>query len=192
MPDKVEQLRDIFAKLTNHGTFVEHQQSPRGVYPATADVDTALLAVIDHLRDQFPFRTTLADDDLVVIVRGFYAGRTDTELADDIGVSPAVVSRARVNLHLFRETDLDRAFDRHVLAQLLDADASAETVATVLDVDAKTASHVRHVAERMRGAQRVNHRYQTDFESILADSEFEDDLRASVASDRQVFRWVKE
>ncbi len=192
MPDKIEQLRDIFANLPNHGTFVERQQSPRGVYPETTDADTALLAVIDDLRARFPFRTTLSDADLVAIVRGFYTGRTDADLAADLGVSSNVVSRARVNLHLFRETDVDRSIDRHTLTRLLDADASVATVAAELDVDRRTAGHVRHVAERMRGAQRVNHRYQTDFESILADSEFEDDLRESVASDRQVFRWVKE
>ncbi|MFC6726718.1 hypothetical protein ACFQE1_20565, partial [Halobium palmae] len=60
-----------------------------------------------------------------------------------------------------------------------------------LGVDEAAVCRYRRVLAAAREASSVNHRYQTDFESVLAESALEDALRTSLAGDRRVFDAVK-
>lgn len=55
------------------------------------------------------FETSLSRSELVHLVRLFYDGQSDREIACELGNTnlDKTVARARVHLYLFRDTDFD-------------------------------------------------------------------------------------
>ena len=94
MTDRIDDLRGIFSRLGGEGRFTEPQQQARGSVRSEAAVDRDLRAVVAELRER-GLRTTLSDDDLVRVVRGFYADRSDRDLAADLDVPRRTVERVR-------------------------------------------------------------------------------------------------
>ena len=178
MTDRIDDLRGVFSRLGGEGRFTEPQQQARGSVRSEAGVDRDLRAVVAELRER-GLRTTLSDDDLVRVVRGFYADRSDRDLADDLDVSPGTVFRARTALHLFRPGDVPPQFDP-VIRRLRAGDSVAD-VAADLDVSRRAVERVRRVLNARETARRVNYRYTTEFADLL------DGDTARIELDRQVW-----
>ncbi|WP_380678565.1 hypothetical protein [Salinigranum sp. GCM10025319] len=179
MTDRIDDLRDVFARLGGEGRFTEPQQQARGSVRSDAAIDRDLRALVAELRKRNGLRTTLSDDDLVRIIRGFYAGRSDRDLATDLDVSPGTVFRARLALHLFRTSDVPTEFDP-VIRRLRAGDAVAD-VAAALDVPRRAVDRVRRVLDAREAARRVNYRYTGEFADLL------DGDTARIELDRQVW-----
>lgn len=190
---KTEQLRRIFDAVAGDSpsTFVERQQSRRGTLPTEVEVDAVLARIVAGMRERYAFATDLPDAELVRVVRGFYADRSDGTIAADLGVDAGTVADARLDLHLLRDDDASPPADPDVLRDRFDAGEDDATVAADLGVDEAGVRRYRRVLATAREASSVNHRYQTDFESVLAASTLEDALRTSLAGDRRVFDAVK-
>ncbi|WP_324664933.1 conditioned medium-induced protein 4 [Haloarcula sediminis] len=173
MDEKTEELRDIFIDVSGEESVTESQSAGRGSLTDSdeASVEERLGETVARMRERYGFRTELDDGALVTLVRGFYAGRDDAALADDLGVDESVVVEARLDLHLLRETDDDAGFDVATFRKrVVGGDTSDDELAAAFDIDAETAAHYRRVVETQQAARQVSHRFTSEFEDALADA----------------------
>lgn len=193
MTTKTDELREIFLKLSPVTTFTDHQETASvvGDVPTDQEVDETLRALLAEMREEYGFRTSLDDEALVAVVRGFYAGDADSDIADELGVDDDVVTRARLSLHLFRPADADAPFDMRDLLHLVEADADDATCAAELGVSASTVRTYRRVVEARQQAQRESYHYPLEFESVLG-ADADDELSAAREADRELFAEIKD
>lgn len=170
MASKTDELRELFAKLTDQTTFTEHQHGEGHPIPSEPQLDTALKRIVAEMREEYGFRTTLDDDQLVAVVRGFYTGTSDAAIASDLGVGTGVVHRARLHLHLLTEDDLTGPVDLRTLAKLVDAGHTVEECAVELDVSETAVERATRVLDARRETQRSGYHYPLAFESLLDDA----------------------
>ncbi len=184
MDDKTSELRDIFMDVTDEETVTESQEEARGSLTVDEEGgDEAIEEVVAEMREAYDFATDLDDAELRRVVAGFYEGESDTAMADDLGVSRRIVSRARLDLHLVRDRDTDAPFDLDELRSLLDGDRTLAEVADALDVAESTVRRYRRVIEAREEARRVSNRYRAAFEDALADVELAERMTEDVAED---------
>lgn len=183
MNEKTEELRDIFLEVTEEDTVTETQTETHGTLASDTEVDDRLRDTITHMRDSLAFSTDLDTDDYVRIVRGFYADQTDADLARELDTNPKKIARARTDLHLLRDPDLDAPFDLDDLKDRLDRDQPMTDIADDLDVSPSTIRRYRRIIETQRDIRRVNDRYRDEYESILTDRELTDPLTENVKED---------
>ncbi|MFC7176641.1 helix-turn-helix domain-containing protein [Halosegnis marinus] len=168
MDEKTEELRDIFMEVSEEGTVTERQEAGRGSLAGDEAGETErVAAVVAEMRDRYEFATDLDDDALVRVVRGYYGGETDTAVADDLGVSRDTVIRARLDLHLVRERDLDAPFELAALRRLLGDGATVAEAADELGVSESTVRKYRRVVTARNEARRVSERFRSEFEDAL-------------------------
>jgi hypothetical protein len=173
MDEKTEQLRDIFMDVSGEARVTESQADQRGSL-ADADDDSVadrLHAVVARMRERYEFRTGFDDEGLVTVVRGFYEGESDADMADRLDTDEDSIVDARLDLHLLRETDDDAPFDVPAFRKrVVNSDASDAELADAFDVDEATAAHYRAVVEAQAAARQVSHRFQSEFEDVLTEA----------------------
>ncbi|QIO21434.1 conditioned medium-induced protein 4 [Haloarcula sp. JP-L23] len=183
MDEKTEELRDIFMDVAEEGTVTESQEATHG---SLTDVDEStvedrLADVVARMRDRYAFRTDLDDDALVSIVRGFYDGDGDDDIAADLGVGESAVFEARLDLHLLREDDdADVEFDMAAFRRQAVDGATVDELAETFAVDADTAAHYRRIVETQAASRQVSHRFQSEFEDVLTDAGLATQMTAAV------------
>jgi len=173
MDEKTEQLRDIFMDVSGEGSVTESQAAGRGSLTDTDEtsVEAQLGETVARLRERYGFRTELDDGALVALVRGFYAGRNDVALAEELGVEEPAVREARLDLHLLRESDDDTDFDIGAFRKrVVGGDPTDADLAAAFGVDTETAARYRRVVEAQAAARGVSHRFTSAFEDALADA----------------------
>jgi hypothetical protein len=185
MDEKTEELRDIFVSVTDEDTVTESQEETHGSLASEEELGARLETTISDMREDLEFATSLDDDELATVVRGFYAGDSDTDIARRLGdeSKAKTVGRARVDLHLLRDDDTDAPLDLDSLRRLDDEDGSLEAIATALDVSESTARRYRRVVRTQDEIQRVNDRYRAEFETLLRDREISERLTSDVHED---------
>lgn len=186
MPTKTDELRALFARLTDETTFTEHQQRDDHALPSERQLDTALQRVVHEMREEYGFRTSLDDAALAAVVRGFYTGRSDADVAAELDVRTGVVTRARIHLQLLREGD-EGPIDLRALARLLDAGRTVEECAVDLDASETAVARARQVLDARRKARRNGYGYQLEFESLLDEAGLATDVSESRRADRDAF-----
>ncbi len=182
MDEKTEQLREIFLSVSDGAEVTERQSAARGSLAADREVDDAeLLAVIEGLRERFELATDLDDDALVRVARGFYAGETDTAIGREVGgASAGTVRRARLDLHLVTDGDLEAPFDLDALRQLRTDEASTAEKAEALDVSPSTVRRYDRALEAQARRRLVGDRFREEFDRLLGDGELGEQLTAAV------------
>ncbi|MFW5919517.1 MAG: conditioned medium-induced protein 4 [Halanaeroarchaeum sp.] len=171
MDEKTEELRDIFMSVADDAEVTEQQSETPGSLVDEADVEQRLLDIVASMREHVGFDTTLDDEDMVTIVRDFYEGESDAEIARDLGDESMAktVGRARLDLHLLRERDEDAPFPLEDLRNALDETETVADAAAELGVSESTVRRYRRVLETRAEIRRVNDRYRDDFEDVLED-----------------------
>ena len=171
MDEKTEELRDIFLSVSDDAAVTEQQSETPGSLVDDSDVKERLLDIVATMRDHVGFDTTLDDESLVTVVRGFYEGNSDADIARDLGDESMAktVGRARLDLHLLRDRDEDAPFPLDDLHDVLDATETVAAAADELDVSESTVRRYRRVLETRAEIRRVNDRYRDDFEDVLED-----------------------
>lgn len=183
MDEKTEQLRDIFMEVADDVTVTEHQEENRGSLAAEdRDVQERLRSVITEMRDRYEFSTSLSDEELARVVEAFYAGDNDTEIARRLGDESLsrTVSRARIDLHLVTDRDLDAPFDYGAFREAIDAGSSTREIASEFDVSESTVRRYRRILETQRERRVVADRFREEFEQILDDRALSDRLTADI------------
>jgi len=171
MDDKTEELRDIFTSVSDTDTVTEDQEETPGSLTDRPDVDERVAEVLGRMRDRYEFATDLDDDALRRLVRRFYDGATDADLARALDVSRETAVRARMDLHLFRDRDTDAPFDLAALRDRLDAADTLRDAADDLDVSPATVRRYRRVLDARDEARRANHRFTNRFDELLGDGD---------------------
>lgn len=182
MDEKTEELRDIFRSISDADTVTETQERGRGSLATADDVRAKLRAVVEDMREDVGFDTTLATDHLVAIVEQYYEGASDAEIARELGgdTDPKTVARARLDLHIVREQDRDAPVSLDRLEDLLDQEMPIADVAAELDVSESTVRRYRRLIETQRERRRVADQYRGEFENILRDRDLAERLTSSL------------
>jgi hypothetical protein len=168
MDEKTAELRDIFISVADEETVTESQNETPGSL-SQEDIAERLAGAVTEMRETESFATTLDTDPLVAVVRGFYEGRSDADLAEELGVSRDTVVRARMDLHLLRDADFEAPFDMTAFRDAKEADVT--TLAERFDVAMSTARRYRRALTTRERILEVNDRYRDEFETILQDPE---------------------
>ncbi len=174
MDEKTAELRDLFINTTGSETVTENQEeTPGSLTDERKAASERVPALISMMRDRYTFESTLSDDDIEAVVRGYYDEQTDTEIADAISAERAEVFTARMDLHLVRDSDRDAPFKLATLRRLLVEDRTIEECAAELERDIETVTHYVAVATADIESTRANDRFRDEFRELLTDSDLE-------------------
>ena len=170
MTENTDELRDIFRKVADEDTVTETQEESRGSLTDEGASRERLIEIIERMRADHEFETELSDAELATVVRRFYDDDGNDNIAEALGVSPREAFRARMDLHLVRETDTD-PFDLAALRDhLADGESTAE-IADRLDVTGSAVRRYRRVVEAEKEARRVSERFRIEFEDAVPGAE---------------------
>ncbi|MFW6436588.1 MAG: hypothetical protein ACOCYZ_03030 [Halococcoides sp.] len=181
MDEKTEDLRDIFLDVADDETVVESQSETHGSLAGeTDDSDRAdrVLAVVERIREAFDRQIDCPDDAIVAIVEGFFAGRDDAAIADDLELSAREVFETRMALTLVSDDEAPLDADR-----VADEAGDPESVADRLDADPEAVERTRQVIEAREAARSVSQRFRTAFEDALPDAAISASMTDSVKDD---------
>jgi DNA-binding NarL/FixJ family response regulator len=108
MSDKTEQLKELFLKISSSTKVIEKQAKLHGDLKGSEEIERRLREVVSDMCERYSIQTKLTPEQLATLVRLFYKGLSDTEIAEGLGdrALNKTVSRARIKLHLFRRSDL--------------------------------------------------------------------------------------
>jgi IS30 family transposase len=171
MSGRTDQLRDLVLKIGASTKVVEKQATRHGSLRGSGEIERALLGVVGDMIKQYGIQTKLTPEQLSTVVRLFHKGLSDTEIAERLGdrALNKTVSRARIKLHLFRETDLKPPFDKGEFLRLSDAGKSVKDMAEALKVAPSTISEYRNIFDSQRASERDG--YTKRFLEILSDQD---------------------
>ena len=195
MSGRTDQLRDLVLKISATTKVVEKQATRHGSLRGSGEIERALLGVVQEMIKQYGIQTKLTAEQLSSVVRLFYKGLSDTEIAEQLGdrALNKTVSRARIKLHLFRESDLKPPFDRDEFLRLGESNKSVKEMAESLHVAPSTISEYRNIFESQRASERDG--YTKRFLEILSDQDVsermvtahtEDGLQDTIDTDYEV------
>ncbi|MDQ1262047.1 MAG: hypothetical protein QG575_1228 [Euryarchaeota archaeon] len=171
MSGRTDQLRDLVMKIGATTKVVEKQATRHGSLRGSGEIERALLSVVREMIKQYGIQTKLTAEQLSSVVRLFYKRLSDTEIAEQLGdrALNKTVSRARIKLHLFRETDLKPPFDKDEFLRLTDASKSVKEMAGILRVAPSTISEYRNIFDSQKASERDG--YTKRFLEILSDQD---------------------
>jgi IS30 family transposase len=171
MSGRTDQLRDLVMKIGATTKVVEKQATRHGSLRGSGEIERALLGVVQEMIKQYGIQTKLTAEQLSSVVRLFYKRLSDTEIAEQLGdrALNKTVSRARIKLHLFRETDLKPPFDKDEFIRLTDANKSVKEMAGSLRVAPSTISEYRNIFDSQKASERDG--YTKRFLEILSDQD---------------------
>jgi IS30 family transposase len=183
MSGRTDQLRDLVLKMGASTKVVEQQAKQHGNLRGSSDIDRALLGVVREMIKAYNIQTKLTPEQLAAVVRLFYKGLSDTEIAEQLGdrALNKTVSRARIKLHLFRESDLKPPFDRDQFMRLADEGRSVKEMSEALGVAPSTISEYRNIFDSQRAAERDG--YIKRFEEILSDQDVSERMTSHISKD---------
>ena len=179
MSGRTDQLRDLVLKIGASTKVVEKQATQHGNLRGSSEIEHALLGVANEMIKTYNIQTKLKPEQLATVIRLFYKGLSDTEIAERLGDRSLnkTVSRARIKLHLFRESDLKAPFDRAEFLRLSEAKKSVKEMAEALGVAPSTISEYRNIFESQQVAERD--KFTKRFEEILSDQDVSEHMVAS-------------
>jgi hypothetical protein len=185
MDKKTEELRDMFLDMTDEETVTERQEETHGSLGTEEKAEEQLLAVVAEMRERYGFDTRLTDEELTTVVRRFYAGDEDAEIARELGDESLEdsVGRARIDLHLFRLSDTEAPFEIEALRTLVRDGVATADCATKLGAEEATVRRYRRVIEAKAEARTVNQQYSNEFENILQDRDISDRMTSDIQQD---------
>lgn len=171
MSGRTDELRDLVMKIGASTKVVEKQATRHGSLRGSGEIERALLSVVQEMIKQYGIQTKLTAEQLSSVVRLFYKRLSDTEIAEQLGdrALNKTVSRARIKLHLFRETDLKPPFDKDEFLRLTEASKSVKEMAGILRVAPSTISEYRNIFDSQKASERDG--YTKRFLEILSDQD---------------------
>jgi len=171
MSGRTDELRDLVMKIGASTKVVEKQATRHGSLRGSGEIERALLSVVQEMIKQYGIQTKLTAEQLSSVVRLFYKRLSDTEIAEQLGdrALNKTVSRARIKLHLFRETDLKPPFDKDEFLRLTQASKSVKEMAGILRVAPSTISEYRNIFDSQKASERDG--YTKRFMEILSDQD---------------------
>jgi DNA-binding CsgD family transcriptional regulator len=183
MSGKTDQLRDLVLKMGASTKVVEQQAKQHGNLRGSSEIERALLSVVNEMIKAYNIQTKITPGQLATVVRLFYKGLSDTEIAEQLGdrALNKTVSRARIKLHLFRESDLKPPFDKAEFTRLMEEGRSVKEMAESLGVAPSTISEYRNIFESQRASERDG--FIKRFLAILSDQDVSERMTSHISKD---------
>jgi hypothetical protein len=183
MSGRTDQLRDLVLKMGASTKVVEKQATQHGALRGSSDIERALLGVVKEMIRQYNIQTKLTPEQLSTAVRLFYKDLSDTEIAERLGdrALNKTVSRARIKLHLFRESDLKPPFDKEEFQRLSQSGKSVKEMAVALEVAPSTISEYRNIFDSQKASERDG--YIKRFLEILSDQDVSERMVTHISED---------
>jgi hypothetical protein len=177
----VDHLTDIYLDVAEDiESTTKHQHEQRGSWRLSAETDTRIRDTITEMQERYDLRTQLSDEQLVTLIKAFFDGDGDgdgdTAIARQLGDASLdkTVTRARLGLHLFRESDTTADFDVEALRECFAAENSGAECARQLDIGKSTANRYRRIFTAKDQAERVDNEYYERFRRYCRDDTDED------------------
>lgn len=182
MDEKTAELRDIFVETTGEESVTEDQSVDRGSLLDDPD-DDRVRATLATLREETAVETDLSLDAHERVVRLFFEGLSDAEIAAELDCSAETVFRARLDAHLVAPSDREVQFDRDRLRRLVREGASLAERATAVDADEATVARQSAVIDAEVASTRHNHRFRDELATLLSDAPLADKLASGARQD---------
>ena len=199
MDEKTAELRDLFVDATGSDSVTERQDAARGtlIDADEESVEATARDLVAAMRERYGFSTDLDDDAYVLVARGRFEEEADEAVAaslrealearDDPAVDPDTVDaetvrRARLDLHLVRESDREvdgGAFAYPDLKRLTAAGNSIVECAEKLDAQPDAVARYAAVTRTDITSTQANDRFRDAFRDLFTDA----DIEGSLASD---------
>lgn len=182
--EKTDRLRKIFMEVADDPTVTESQRESHGTLQRQSGSTDTLADIIREMEADYEFQTSLSMDELVQLVQLYYEDHSDTAIARELG-NPSrdkTVTRARIHLHLFRETDFEAPFALDQLRDQLQSDTSPSEIAETLGVSTSTIRRYKRILDAEQAAEENKYRYQHRFETVLGESNESRSIRKSLES----------
>ena len=173
----VDHLTDIYLDVADDSeSTTEQQHEQRGSWHPSVATDTRISDTIAEMQDRYGLQTQLSDKQLISLVKAFFDGNGDTAIARQLGDASLdkTVTRARLGLHLFRESDTTADFDIDALRKCFAAKNSGAECARQLDIGKSTANRYRRIFAAKEQAERVDNQYYERFRRYCHDDTDED------------------
>jgi hypothetical protein len=137
------------------------------------------------MRDEYGFETSLEDEELVRLVRLYHDDASDAEIARELGDDSLdkTVKRARVGLHLFRDSDFDAPFEIEKLEGMVDDGVTNSEAAEKFDVSPSTVRSYRQAVEARRASEEAGEEYADRFEAVLEDRDISETFTSDAKRD---------
>lgn len=185
MNKKTEELREVFLDVTEEETVTESQEDPRGsITPDDNDIEDRLRSTITTMDDRYDVTGEFSHEGLVELVRLFYAGADDAEIARELGdVDPDAVTRARLDLHLVTTEDREGPISTDELRDHLDAGHSPEAIADRTGATESALRRQKRATETETERERVGDRFRLAFERLLGERDLTNRLTEGITED---------
>lgn len=183
MEEKTEKLRDIFLSVSDEERVTESQtERPGSLTDDGASAGQRLADVLDGLREKFGFETPLSDDERLTLIRGFYDGRSDDELAAELDCEASTVFAARMELHLLRDSEPPLS-DDDLETVRANPDVGARALADRLGADERAVRRSRAALQAEDRSRRASQRFRTAYREILTDQDLTDQFATETQDD---------
>ncbi len=191
MDEKTEELREVFLDVADGETVTESQEEARGSIAVDDDeIEERIRSTIASMEERHDPAPGFSRDELVELVRLFYAGKGDAAIARELGDRDAEeVARARIGLHLVMEEDRkglidnDEPVDGDELRERLEAGESIDEVAADIGASESALERHRRILEVEEERRLVGDRFRREFERILGDRALSDRLTEGLTED---------
>jgi hypothetical protein len=171
MDEKTEELREVFLDVVDEETVTERQEDPRGSIAVDDDeVERSLRSTIATMEDRYDVAPGFSREELTELVRLFYDGKPDDEIAQELGgFDTDAVTRARFDLHLVTAEDRESPIEIDDLRERLDAGRSLGEIAGRADTTEAALARRKRVAEVDEERRLVGDRFRLEFERLLGE-----------------------
>jgi hypothetical protein len=182
MDEKTAELRDIFVETTGEEAVTETQSADRGSLLDDPDDDRVRETLL-RLREETAVATELSLAVHERVVRLFFRGADDAEIAAELDLAPDTVRQARLDAHLLREADRQASFDRERLRRLVAEGVSPTEAAWAVDADEATVARHAAAIDAEFASRRHNHRFRDELAELLSDAPLSDQLASDTRED---------
>lgn len=182
MDEKTEELRDLFLDVADDGTVTEQQEETPGSLTDEPPEDERLEDVIDRMEERYEFETDWDGEEYRRLIREFFDDASDADIASELDTDEESVTRARMDLHLLRESDTEFPFELREFRRLRAEEGDAD-LATELDTDEGTIGRALDVVDTQDEARTANDRFRDEFEEIVTDGDLSSQLARDARED---------
>jgi len=144
-----KELLNLFSSLTNKTKIVEERSTLHGTLRDQEAVEREIALIMHEIKDRGIFKTSLEPIQLARIINMYYAGKNDTEIARSLGDEKLskTISRARIQLKLFRDNDFKMPFKESELRSLQKKKLTQKEIAQKLGISPTSLREYSNILE---------------------------------------------
>ncbi|HJJ36473.1 MAG TPA: helix-turn-helix domain-containing protein [Methanocorpusculum sp.] len=178
-----KELLNLFSSLTNKTKIVEERSTLHGTLRDQEAVEREIALIMHEIKDRGIFKTSLEPIQLARIINMYYAGKNDTEIARSLGDEKLskTISRARIQLKLFRDNDFKMPFKESELRNLQKKGMTQKDIAQKLGISPTSLREYSNILD-MRDNTALNP-YLERIQDVLHDRDLTEKMASTLQED---------